>query len=395
MKKTKQLLAFLLVAILIATLTPLALGATYTTVSPSVSGTLGLKEELEVTQTGAQNPAVTYTLTLGTITAYSSGGITYGDTAKVTNTANVNGKVLGTVSFATGEVTGVKTVSKDYNVTSTMIDAINDLVFDRPGIYYWPITKTYDTADTKLTNHNRSASSNNGTALLIRVDDVSGTLETTVGINVLESGIPGSNKNPVYKDNYPAIPGTLTLEKNVTGNQGAKDQYFKFTVTLTGMTSHAGGKITVAAHNSVLTSTMKYGEDITGNSNGVTELTIDANGKAEGIFWLKDDELVTLSNIPIGSTDTQWQIKEEANDGYTVRYTTQIGSVGTTEDSSDTGVNPLSKTDTTRIVFRNDKASTVPTGIILQVAAPVAGIVLALALLAVVMLSKKRSAARR
>ena len=43
----------------------------------------------------------------------------------------------------------------------------------------------------------------------------------------------------------------------------------------------------------------------------------------------------------------------------------------------------------------NTKTPTTPTGIILQAAAPVAGIVLALALLAVVMLSKKRSAARR
>lgn len=405
MKKTKQLLVLLLAVMLVTVSVVPAMAITsYTPIHLSVT-TLDLKEILSITEAGAQNPSVTYKLTLGDIQVYSSGGITYGDANKVDGSADVNGKELASVTYTAGEIMGRNSKEKPYAYTGDILDKINAMMFERPGIYYWPITKTKTGSDTKLTNFNRASVSNYGTALVIRIDDVSGILTPTIGINVLEAvNTLGSNKNTVYEDNYPAKPGTLTIKKEVTGNQGAKDQYFQFDVTLSGMKEHAGAKITIDAveGNSVAGATLKYNE-FTGTRNNTTgsPVEIDSAGRAVFTFWLKDGEQIKLENIPTGpnTNPTHYQIVETITGsnttGYTTTYVATTGSDVINGSGLDTGVKDLSDTDSTRVVFKNDKASTVPTGIILQVAAPVAGIVLALALLAVVMLSKKRSAARR
>ena len=411
MKHTKRLLAILIAALILAvSAAPALAAAPYTAVSPSITGVgLGLKEKLEVTEPGAQNPQVTYTLTLGDAVVYQKGtpSVTYGDLTSIDDTklAAVNGKRLATVTFNAGEILGKATGEKEYTVDANIVAAINALEFDRPGIYYWPIEKTTSSTDSKLTNYNKSSVSQTGTALAIRVDDNgSGVLEVTAKIAVRTAdGLPDGNKDAVYEDNYPSKPGTLTLKKEVTGNQGARDQYFKFEVTLTGMTDFAStGKIKVDVDegNSVAALTaddVKYGEAITAgtttNAYGDTDgnVTIDADGKVELTFWLKDGEAISLENIPVGSSATaQYQIVESGNDGYTVSYSAVTGTVKEEGDSSDTGARALSDTDSTGVVFKNDKKTSTPTGITLQMAAPLFGIVLAGLLMAVVLFSKRR-----
>ncbi|MBR3083857.1 MAG: hypothetical protein IKH03_04735 [Oscillospiraceae bacterium] len=70
-----------------------------------------------------------------------------------------------------------------------------------------------------------------------------------------------------FQDEYPAT-NSLKVEKLVTGNQGKKDQYFKFTVVLGGQSDYSlRGKLDEIASqleyvtaNSVHTATPKYGE---------------------------------------------------------------------------------------------------------------------------------------
>ena len=70
-----------------------------------------------------------------------------------------------------------------------------------------------------------------------------------------------------FQDEYPAT-NSLKVEKLVTGNQGKKDQYFKFTVVLGGQSDYSlSGKLDEIVNqleyetdNSVHTATPKYGE---------------------------------------------------------------------------------------------------------------------------------------
>lgn len=70
-----------------------------------------------------------------------------------------------------------------------------------------------------------------------------------------------------FQDEYPAT-NSLKVEKLVTGNQGKKDQYFKFTVVLGGYSDdnldgvlpEIASQLEYATDNSVHTATPKYGE---------------------------------------------------------------------------------------------------------------------------------------
>ena len=70
-----------------------------------------------------------------------------------------------------------------------------------------------------------------------------------------------------FQDEYPAT-NSLKVEKCVTGNQGKKDQYFKFTVVLGGTSDdnldgelpEIASQLKYATDNSVHTATPKYGE---------------------------------------------------------------------------------------------------------------------------------------
>lgn len=389
MKHTKRLLAILIAALILAVSAAPALAADpYTVVNASttLTGTgLGLNEEFSVTEVGGTNPAVTYTLKLGTIKAYNG----YGDATKVENVAGVNGKTLGTVTFNAGTVLNGNPVTKNYDVPDEIVNAIKALRFDRPGIYYWEITKEITAADavkSVLTNHNRASISNNGTALVIRVNDVEGVLTPSISINVFADAEKTTlgEKSASYKDNYPATPGTLTLKKAVTGNQGEQDRYFKFTVTLSELDAFNGVKLTPTAANSVKTATAKYGEAITGADN-LKEVTIE-NGKATFTFWLSDQEQIQIPNIP-GVGTTKYTITESENSGYDVTYAIEAGGAKIDGDGSTIEERVLNGD---RVVFENDRNTSIPTGITLQMAAPLFGIVLVGLLMAVVLFSKRR-----
>lgn len=399
MKHAKRFAAVLLAVMLMAALIVLpAQAVEYATLNLSTvtAAGLDLKEAFEVTEAGVHNPTVTYTLTLGDVTVYTSGGVTYGDADDPG--ASLNGRELANLTIAAGAVTGNSTTTFDYNVNTTTLAAIQALTFTKPGIYYWTITKEKTSADTHVTNHNRSASSNTGTALLIRVDDNGhGVLVPTVGIAVTETegGLPGTNKNSTYEDNYPAKAGTLTLKKEVTGNQGAKDQYFKFVVELSGLTAHPGVNLNldVTNGNSVATATAKKYDKETftpGTTNNDQIVIVDADGTATATFWLKDQEEIQFTNLPVGSNTITYTITEYDSNGYTTTYTVEGGNTVASTSGTSVTQDMAASGEGDRVVFKNDKASSVPTGVTLQTAAPIAGVVIVAALAAVVLLSKKR-----
>ena len=379
MKKKALAIVFavmMISAMIMGTLTAMA-AAPYDKVSPTVT-TAGLKieEKLTVIERNATNPKVTYTLTLGAGEVYEDNNSkTYGDIDEVGKIDGVNGKVLASVEFSSGEVTGLGDETKAYNISDKIITAINELTFDRPGIYYWPITKTVadssGNANADIPNNNKSQVSSNGTALVIRVDENSGALlDPVVSINVLDAdGKPTGNKDALYEDTFTRAPGSLTVKNEVTGNQGSKDQYFMYEIEITGMNLYPGAKLTPIGANSVNSAKAKYGEGFdTGGYNNLADVTVDKDGKAVITVWLKDQEMIEIPGIP-QTANVKYKITESKNNGYDVTntYTDPKDSSKTVSGTGSVVGSDLNPTGS-EVIFKNDKATSVPTGVITAVA---------------------------
>lgn len=121
--------------------------------------------------------------------------------------------------------------------------------------------------------------------------------------------------------------GTLNVTKNVTGNLGDTEKYFEFTITLTG----EEGK------------TYEDSYAITGGSNKENASSI-AVGETATVY-LKDDDTISIENLPYGVTYT---VTEEQTEGY---VTTKTGDNGTINAA------------TQAASFTNNKGSKIDTGI--------------------------------
>lgn len=148
--------------------------------------------------------------------------------------------------------------------------------------------------------------------------------------------------------------GKLTLSKTVTGNLGAKDVYFDIEVTFT--------------------SPEKVASDIpvTGGSHTDNATVIEiADWTEEGDVWtcsktfkLKDDELLTIADIPAGVSytveedarhlvgDDGFDVNSDPDTDYTVTYTGESGTIAASKTSA--------------AAVQNEKKTTVETGVILD-----------------------------
>ena len=146
-------------------------------------------------------------------------------------------------------------------------------------------------------------------------------------------------KSGSFENTYSA--GSLAVTKNVTGNMGDRNRYFKITVTLKG----EDGKSHAASYPVTGGSKLVNGTDDTSAS------TISVDTPAD--FYLKHDETFTIANLPYGVTYT---VVEEnySNDGYT-----------TTTTYSDE-INKKIDTSLDTVTITNHKEATVDTGIMLD-----------------------------
>ena len=336
--------------------------APYSKVKPNVTAAgleAGITEEVEVDKAGATTPNLEYTLTIsGEMKVYEANGVVYGDASRVTNKDGITG-TLGTVNFDAGEVIGPSEKDKEYTIASAMVTAINDLEFDRPGIYFWEITKTVNNA--AYPNDTRR------TALVIRVDEDGSKLHApVVSVHSLDSttGMPTGDKHIKYEDVFDNSPGQLTVKNTVSGNQGSKDQYMKYTVTLTGLDDFKGHDITPTGANTVKGATPKYGEDINGSTDNLKSQTIGEDGTVTFEVWLKDGEMIEFPDIPT-TTGVKYSIEEKSSThtGYDVS-----NKADNVEGKSDKIENKELKPEGSRVEFFNEKQTATPTGVIMAVA---------------------------
>ena len=146
-------------------------------------------------------------------------------------------------------------------------------------------------------------------------------------------------KSGSFENTYSA--GSLAVTKNVTGNMGDRNRYFKITVTLKG----EDGK------NHATSYPVTGGSKLVNGTDGTSASTISVGTPAD--FYLKHGETFTITNLPYGVTYTVVE-DDYRNDGYT-----------TTTTYSDE-INKKIDTSLDTVTITNHKEATVDTGIMLD-----------------------------
>ena len=229
------------------------------------------------------------------------------------------------------------------------------VTFSEPGVYRWVITEEAVTAlgisnDAETQRH-----------LDVYVIDQEGSL--TVQGYVLhkdDSFTPiteGSAEEPAQGKNFGFIneytTHDLTISKTVTGNQGSRDQYFRFTVKIESGTPGTVFDVDLSQADAV-TGVNPYSPEAHENP---ASLTAGEDGSVEAVFWMQHGQSITILGLPEGASYT---INEEAEDYRTDIVLTEGQEETASEDT--TCQDDAIEADTTA-AFTNDRTGIIPTGL--------------------------------
>lgn len=353
---TAVLLAAVVIVPGVGTLTANA-GSPYLAQRDSASvETTTLKKILKI-ENGSNIPAATFTITVSAIpddiaktnsTLQVYKGVTpnlvtltpTGGTAKdgSADFVYVAQKKTDAKNDSTGDYVTIKDTNPDaehYTATKEMELNFSKVVFPEPGVYRYILTESGDSAgvayDTNKTRtldvyvEDATVKATSGpdqkTLTITKYIMYVGTLDegpsnakqesqgtkqtledgvTEVTPNGL--GVSGATKSVGFVNSYPAVG--LTFGNEVNGNQGSKDKYFKYTLTLTGT---AGTKLDVnlskadkkIAKNPNPATTCITGDDGVENPEIIT---IGSNGTVSVDFYLQDAQYVTVNGLAEGMT---------------------------------------------------------------------------------------------
>ena len=268
----------------------------------------------------------------------------------------------------------------DHKITKTAAVDWSGVTFKEPGIYYWKVTKTADKGGAPQVLSNISPE----TYLFAFITDVNGTL--TAAATGLSTTAELTAKVDL-QDQYPATTADLSVGKTVTGNQGSKDQYFKFVISVTPAGS-AARTYTISGFDPAATVNASPYND--GAVQPTSPVSMTGGTATEITVWLKHGQTVKIEDLPYGSSYTVTETAE----GYTATYAVTGDNTKTEQgdnaSGSGTSVTDPSVTADTTVQFTNDKTVTPPTGIDLATGAPVMGLILAAVLLMLVFAPKRR-----
>lgn len=355
---------------------------------------------------------------------------------------------------AADQVDGLDATKKYAKHTSTV--DFSNVTFSEPGVYRYKITEnipgdndkekgiTYDSNPRYLDVYVESDDAGN---LSIR-----GYVFHTVNAQQAKGTTAGSNnpdgKNKGFTNVY--TTKDLTLTKTVTGNQGFRDQYFKFHVDITSLDAGArlfltdsdgsrtayktadtvaytynaatgkrddGQKRFVATtgtladttnvkadnDNKSADSTVTTDKEGEADAKGLT-ITADASGHAAFDVYLKHNEKLKINGLTLGA---KYTVKETSED-YTASAKkngngtdTDIKLTHNASDASDangkathTDVTPeQTLADNETVAFTNDREGVLPTGVIHnnRAALSIAGIAAAGACIAVAVRKQRKA----
>ncbi len=441
MKKTK-ILATITSAVLVAAVfaaMPLSASAA-TTYTPVAGGTTNFDKYLVMNE-GANVPNVSfeYTVTSGTAQNFDASGKTIqvyaGPTPEkitfsgkdISDTTPTDSKFEVAFKQTDAAILEANVGSTDYvknldagekYAKKTAALDFSGVNFDEPGIYRYIITETQGTDQSIVYDADATR------VLDVYVVDNAGNLEvssyvlhatdSTVSIDSTTYGSDGKvvtgddsdHKSQGFTNEYTSYD--LTFSKTVSGNQASKDKYFAFTVNIENAVAGTVYDVSYADDSNDSTTDGNADAAINANpNNATTVITTDVNQPAtitvpagktsvSQIFYLQHGQKIAVRGLAKG---TKYTVSENPED-YIASATAADGVDKNTDDATTAGteitLDANAMTDTfvkgnAVVDFTNTREGTIPTGVILAVAAPVAvGVILLAAIIVVAIKNKRR-----
>lgn len=273
-----------------------------------------------------------------------------------------------------------------HKITKTAAVDWSGVSFKEPGVYYWEITKTADDGGAPLTLSNNSEK----TYLFALVTDVNGVLTAAAtGLSTTDA----LSAKADLQDQYPATSVDLSVGKTVTGTQGSKEQYFKYDIQITPAGSATRNYQISGFDDASVVNASPYNS---GATQPTSPVSLTGNSTTKITVWLRHGQTFKISDLPYG---TSYTVTESANDGYDTPTTVVTGD-NTNSTSNDIAsgsgetVTDSSLTADTLVQYTNNKDADVPTGVTLESSVAMLGILLALSLLMMAFLPKRKEKVR-
>lgn len=303
------------------------------------------------------------------------------------------------------------TADEKYAKKTLTITFPADTPFKQPGIYRYIITEsgratgvTNDSVATRTLDvyvvDDYDAASNKNQLKISGYVLYSGTISTAPKKELPEgnketdvpNGLEAGEKSAGYTNIYTAR--NLSFGKEVEGNQGSKDKYFKFTLEIE---NAAGATLNVVVAdidtNTTQTASTIYSKkdmDDANNADDVTsidghQIKVDNTGKVTKDYYLRDGQYVTIIGLPQGAT---YALTENAED-YTSEDGTKKEAIPATGTKGEAGYveAKLYDDETAGTIgatdiytgFTNSRSGMIPTGILSSVAGSIGIVALGLA----------------
>lgn len=241
-----------------------------------------------------------------------------------------------------------KTVTVDFNAVD----------FNAPGIYRYIITEKTDETQQGISYDNPNTRTLD--VFVVYDDADQGTLKVSnyilyPGTKTDTADVNDGTKDDGFTNTYTTYD--LTLAKTVTGNQGDRDKYFEFTISIADAVN--GTVYTVDLSNADESPSV----DGTTKSNPASLTATD--GTVTATYYLKHGQSIVIQGL---TSDTAYTITETdySTDGYTTTYAIDDGEPVTAIATP--SKNNTMNGDDHNVTFTNTKNGTVPTGILLETA---------------------------
>ena len=310
--------------------------------------------------------------------------------------AGVGTPTIATVTFTNGQETsttqpesGLTLASgKKFAVQTATVD-FSGVTFTEPGVYRYVITEQ-ETAGAKAVTYDTQATTPGSKVryLDVYVADVNNALtvssyvmhETTTVVANNDADGKADDKSSSYVNEI----STKDLEfgKEVTGNQGSKDKYFKFQLAISNAQANTTYSIDLTSAEASPTKT-----DATTYSSmtNPTSFTTNGTGDATITFYLKDGQYIKIPGLPDGYGYTLTETAEDYASSATISAANGKGGVAYSDGVTGTNVSTDIKTG-----FTNDRTGIIPTGVIMTIAPFAIGICVFGAIIIFIICRRKR-----
>lgn len=279
-----------------------------------------------------------FTIAVGEQTTVGEGQVVYGGVAGATITDKAS-FTKDSTTYETKQDGDSVTIAEDqkYAKDDVIVD-FSGVTFTAPGLYHYIVTEK-DTSYTGIAKDTKTYD----LYVLVAVDEAKDSVDGLYIAGATFSHMDGDAKLAGMTNTY--TTHNITLSKTVTGNQGDKNKYFEFTVTIN---NAIPGTVYNVTGNFTATTDLNGDEQI----DNPTTLTA-TGGTVEQKYYLKDGQNIVINGVADGST---YSITETnyTNDGYVT--TVPENADGTIADAD------------VSVTFTNNKQGNVPTGILLETA---------------------------